>query len=126
MNPSILSSLICGILSISNRTREYPFVCSPFDAIAKTASPSLIAEPSITLDFSTIPAMLDVRTYTPESTTSGWMDVSPPTKEHSFSLQASDTPFTNALMVSFSAFPQTMVSNTARGFAPITTMSFTK
>ena len=33
-----------------------------YDAIAKTASPSLIAEPSITFDFSTIPALLEVST----------------------------------------------------------------
>ena len=74
----------------------------------------------------TIPAMLDVRIYSPGFTTSGWMDVSPPTRSHSFSRQASEIPFTNAFIVSFSAFPHTIVSSTARGFAPITAISFTR
>ena len=35
-------------------------------------------------------------------------------------------PLTKDFIVSFSAFPQTIVSSTANGFAPITAISFTK
>ena len=75
-------------------------MCIPFDFNPMILSPFFIFDPSIRLSFSTTPTMNPARSYSSSLYKPGSSAVSPPIKEHPFSLHAIAKPFTICSAVS--------------------------